>query len=293
MKFTSEHSLCKGCAIPIIVSTILNATDKKIVAGISTGCLEVSSTKYPGGAWKVPYIHSLFENVAPTMAGVERAYEALKKRGEIKDDVKLIAFAGDGATYDIGLQALSGMLERGHNIVYVCYDNEGYQNTGGQRSSATPYGASTTTQPAGKHSFGKPQFRKNIMGIVAAHNIAYAAQASVSNIPDMIMKAKKALATKGPSFLNIISPCIAEWKFPDDRVADVPRLAVETNFWPLYEIEKGKYKLNYEPKKRLPIEEFLKLQKRFAHLFLPENKHAIKELQANIDAEFIKLKARY
>lgn len=290
-KFTSEHSLCQGCAVPIVVNAILNSTDKQVVVGMATGCLEVASTQYPKGAWKVPFIHSLFENVAPTMAGVEAAYKALRKEG-LKKEVKFIAFAGDGATYDIGLQALSGVLERGHDILYVCYDNEGYMNTGNQRSGATPHGANTTTQPAGKESYGKTQQRKNIMEIVAAHNIPYAAQASTADIPDLVRKARKALEMKGPRFLNVLSPCITNWKYDPKETVNVAKLAVETRFWPLYEIENGKYTINYEPKQNIPVEDFLKLQKRFAHLFKPENRHAIAELQANIDQEWEKLKGR-
>jgi pyruvate ferredoxin oxidoreductase beta subunit len=225
------------------------------------------------------------------MAGVEAAYKALKKEG-MKREVRFIAFAGDGATYDIGLQAFSGMLERGHDILYVCYDNEGYMNTGNQRSGATPHGANTTTQPAGKGSYGKTQQRKNIMEIVAAHNIPYAAQASTADIPDLMRKAKKALEMKGPRFLNVLSPCITNWKYDPKDTVNVAKLAVETMFWPLYEVESGKYTINYEPKQKVPIEEFLKLQKRFAHLFKPENRHAIAELQANIDREWERLKKR-
>lgn len=291
LKFTSEHSLCQGCVIPVVVNTVLNSTDKRVVVGIATGCLEVASTQYPGGAWKVPYIHSLFENVAPTLSGVEAAYKILKKEG-LKKEVKMVAFAGDGATYDIGLQALSGALERGHDMLYVCYDNEGYMNTGNQRSGATPHGANTTTQPAGKASYGKTQQRKDIMGIVAAHNIPYAAQASMANLPDLMMKARKAFNTKGPTFLNVLCPCITNWKYAPQDVVKVSKLALETRFWPIYEIENGKYKLNYEPEQKIPIEDFLKLQKRFAHLFQPQNKHAIKELQDNIDSEWEKLKRK-
>jgi pyruvate/2-oxoacid:ferredoxin oxidoreductase beta subunit/intein/homing endonuclease len=643
----------------LIVNTILSSTDKQVVVGIATGCLEVASTQYPNNAWKVPYIHSLFENVAPTLSGVEAAYKALRKDG-LKKEVKMVAFAGDGATYDIGLQALSGALERGHDMLYVCYDNEGYMNclalsttvmtkdglkkiteikkgdmiyafdqithklvlkkctgvfdngrkpvyelgtlhnsikatanhpflvlkrngrgkknrfewktladvkigdqiivlknilnkkshrfgpirlskvgdykvthindvkiprtsnpdlmkylgiylgdgwirvnrgemgfalpegkaarkilldlncrvfgsvcartdknyvyvnsvniakfidslgfghgaksktipdwvftlpddekeafieglmlsdgyvigksmryvsasfdllkrlrllaqlvgyrvgkihrqskkrgvhcvyrpllkdseygyicfskkekwnmekyrnqyryqnflieneffdtdsirykrlvgieptldlrvegehnfiadgivvhnTGNQRSGATPHGANTTTQPAGKFSYGKTQQRKDIMGIIAAHNIPYAAQASTANLPDLIMKAKKAFETKGPSFLNVLCLCPTNWKYEPQDVVKVSQLAVDTRFWPLYEIENGRYKFNYEPTKKVPIEEFLKLQKRFSHLFQPQNKHAIAELQQNIDAEWDKLKRK-
>jgi len=283
------HSACAGCAFPSIVRTILGEATTPIVISNATGCLEVTSTIYPYTAWNVPYIHSAFENAAATISGVERAYLSMKKKGKIKKKIKFVAFGGDGGTYDIGLQALSGALERGHNFLYVVYDNGGYMNTGNQRSSATPYGAGTETTPVGKESFGKVEMRKNLMGIVAAHNIPYVAQANIANLADLKMKAKKALAVDGPSFLTVFSPCTNNWKFPTSQYVAIAKLATETNFWPLYEIENGKYKLNWEPKKITPVTEFLKTQGRFKHLFLPKNKPVLEKIQKIVNAEFARI----
>jgi pyruvate ferredoxin oxidoreductase beta subunit len=287
--FAPGHSACAGCGIPAIVRTILNESKDPVVVANATGCLEVTSTLYPYTAWNVPYIHNAFENAAATISGVERAYKIFLKKNKITDKINFVAFGGDGGTYDIGLQSLSGALERGHNFLYVCYDNGGYMNTGNQRSSATPYGAATETTPAGKNSFGKVEMRKNLMEIVAAHHIKYAAQGSVGNLPDLKNKARKAFATEGPSFLSVMQPCTNNWKFPTSMYVYYAKLATETNFWPLYEIEDGKYAINYTPKERKPIEEFLKGQGRFKHLFTPENKHVIDEMQKIVDEEWKKL----
>ncbi|MFA6973739.1 MAG: thiamine pyrophosphate-dependent enzyme [Parcubacteria group bacterium] len=287
--FAPGHSACAGCGIPTIVRTILGEAKDPVVVANATGCLEVTSTLYPYSAWKVPYIHNAFENVAATISGVERAYKALKSRGKTDKKIKFVAFAGDGGTYDIGLQSLSGALERGHDFLYVCYDNGGYMNTGNQRSSATPFGANTETTPVGKDSFGKVELRKNLMEIVNAHHIKYAAQASVGNLPDLKRKAQKAFATEGPSFLLVLQPCTNNWKFPTSMYVQYAKLAVETNFWPLYEIENGNYVINYVPQERKQIEEFLKGQGRFKHLFTSENQHVIEEMQQIVDSEFKRL----
>lgn len=304
--FAPGHSACAGCAFPSIVRTILGEATTPVVVSNATGCLEVTSTIYPYTAWKVPYIHSAFENAAATISGAERAYLALKRKnrlpgkdgilGQAKDDsqkrIKFVVFGGDGGTYDIGLQALSGALERGHDFLYVCYDNGGYMNTGNQRSSATPYGAGTETTPTGKESYGKMEMRKNLMEIVAAHQIPYAAQANVSNLADLKMKARKALAVSGPSFLTVFSPCTNNWKFPTSQFVSVAKLATETNFWPLYEIENGKYKLNFEPKTLKPVSEFLKTQGRFKHLFSEKNKPVLAQIQKMVNAEFARVASR-
>ena len=294
--FASGHSACAGCGFPAIIRTILGEAKDPVVVANATGCMEVTSTLYPYTAWKVPYIHNAFENVAATISGVERAYKALLKKNvemrlvaSVPKKIKFVAFAGDGGTYDIGLQSLSGALERGHDFLYVVYDNGGYMNTGNQRSSATPYGANTETTPAGKNSFGKVELRKNLMEIVNAHHIKYAAQASVGNLPDLKRKARKAFETDGPVFLSVLQPCTNNWKFPISMYVEYAKSAVETNFWPLYEIENGNYKINYIPKERKPIEEFLKGQGRFKHLFTPENKHVIEKMQKIVDSEFERL----
>jgi pyruvate ferredoxin oxidoreductase beta subunit len=288
--YAPGHSACAGCAFPTIVRTILGEATTPIVLANATGCLEVTSTLYPYSAWKVPYIHNAFENAAATLSGVERAYEILKRKDRLpnnsKKRIKFVAFGGDGGTYDIGLQSLSGALERGHNFLYVCYDNGGYMNTGNQRSSATPFGASTETTPSGKESFGKIDTRKNLMEIVNAHRIAYLAQANVAFLSDLKMKAKKALAVNGPSFLLVFSPCTNNWKFPTSQYVNVAKLATETNFWPLYEIENGKRKINWATEKPKPISDFLKTQGRFKHLFKKENEKVLREVQGLVDQEW-------
>ena len=279
------HRLCAGCAAPIIVRQVLNAIDEPVVVINATGCLEVATTIYPYTAWRVPWIHTAFENAAATASGVEAMYRSLRRQGKTEDrDIKFVAFGGDGGTYDIGLQSLSGAMERGHNLLYICYDNEGYMNTGIQRSSATPYGAATTTSPAGEVVPGKQQFRKDLTAIMAAHNIPYVAQTSPHRWKDLITKVRKAVAANGPSFMDILSHCNRGWGMATDDAIESSKLAVETCYWPLFEVENGtKWTLNYIPRKKLPIEAWLETQRRFRHLFQPENRHVIDELQAEVD----------
>jgi pyruvate ferredoxin oxidoreductase beta subunit len=288
-KLSAGHATCQGCGIPAIVRHVLSATDEPVIVANATGCLEVTTTIYPYTAWKVPYIHSVFGNAAATAAGIDAAQKALMKSGKIKKPAKIVVFGGDGGTYDIGLQALSGALERGHDFLYVCYDNEGYMNTGGQRSGATPYGANTETAPAGVTSFGKAQQRKDLMEIVNAHGIKYLAQTNVAYVHDLKKKAKKALETPGPSFLLVLQPCTQLWKYPTSEYVAVGKLATETNFWPLYEIEDGKYTINNIVKNPKPIEEFLKTQGRFKHLFSDKNKEVISKIQIEVEKNWEKL----
>ena len=285
-RFVPGHRTCAGCGIPQIVRTVLAAADKPVVVSNATGCLEVTSTIYPYTSWNVPYIHNAFENAAATLSGVEAAYNVMKKRGKINKEIKFVAFGGDGGTYDIGLQSLSGALERGHDMVYVCYDNEAYANTGMQRSSATPYGAVTTTTPDGSVHHGKEQFRKNLTEVVAAHGIPYVAQSAVHAWNDLFNKAKKAFEIKGPAFLCVLQPCTLGWAYPPSMTIKISKLATDSNFWPLYEIENGKYKLNYMPQKPLPVADFIKPQGRFKHLTEQE----IKEIQGTINKKYEKLK---
>ena len=290
-KFAPGHSTCAGCGIPAIVRAVLTEIKEPVVVINVTGCLEVTTTVYPYTSWRVPYIHSAFENGGATVSGVETAYRALKKRGKIKDEMKFVVFGGDGGTYDIGVQSLSGALERQHNFLYVCYDNQGYMNTGGQRSGASPYGANTTTTPASKLDLGNESERKDIMQIVTAHDaVKYAAQANVAYPEDLKKKVKKALASEGPSFLLVLQPCTNEWKYPSSMYVHYGTLATETNFWPLYEYEDGEYTVNYVPESPKPLEEFLKGQGRFKHLFTPEHAETIKEMQKRSDARWEKLK---
>jgi len=290
-KLAPGHSTCAGCGIPAIVRIVLGATEDPVVVVNVTGCLEVTSTLYPYSAWKIPYIHSAFENGGATAAGIDRAVKALRKRGKIPKDkrIQIVVFSGDGGTYDIGLQSLSGALERQHDFLYVCYDNEAYMNTGGQRSGATPYGADTETTPAGKNSFGKKEKRKDLMSIVIAHHIRYAAQANVSYFDDLKMKAKKAFELEGPRFLLVLQPCTNLWKFPTSQYVNIGKLATETNFWPLWEYLDGKYKINWATENPKPIEEFLKTQGRFKHLFKAGNEKVIDEMQKEVNDNWRKL----
>ncbi|MBI2937921.1 MAG: pyruvate ferredoxin oxidoreductase [Thaumarchaeota archaeon] len=279
---TCGHRLCTGCAEPVIVRQVLHAAENPVVVANATGCLEVATTIYPYTAWKVPWIHSAFENTAATISGVESAYRALKRKGKIDKKINFIAFAGDGGTYDIGLQSLSGALERGHAFLYVCLDNEAYMNTGIQRSSSTPRGSWTTTTPVGEKIVGKPEYKKDITEIIAAHGIPYVAQTAPSHWMDLMTKVKKALKVEGPTFINVSSPCPRGWRSEPEESMRLSRLAVETCYWPLYEVENGVWKINLKPKKK-PIEEYLAPQKRFAHLLKPQNKHIVEDLQRRVD----------
>lgn len=288
-KFVAGHRTCAGCGIPMVVRTVLAASSKPVVTAVATGCLEVTSTIYPFSSWNIPYIHNAFENAASTISGVETAYHVLKKKGKIKQDINFVAFGGDGGTSDIGLQALSGALERGHRFVYVMYDNEAYSNTGVQRSSATPFGASTTTAPAGKVMQGKEEWRKDITAIAVAHHIPYVAQASIHNLIDLHNKAEKAFNADGPAFLNVLQPCNVGWNYPMQKTIEISKLAVDSKFWPLYEVENGVYKLSYNPPKKVPVSDFMGEQGRFKHLFKPENKKIIDFIQERTDKEWEKL----
>ncbi len=282
-KFLGGHRACAGCGATIAARQVLLAAQQPVVVGAATGCLEVVSTIFPYSAWNVPYIHNAFENVAATMAGVEAAYKAFRKKGKINTDIRFIAFGGDGGTYDIGLQALSGMIERRHRVLYLCYNNEAYMNTGIQRSSATPIGAHTTTSPAGTKIPGKLQPRKNLTEIVIAHEPAYAAQATIGYWNDLVTKVRKALDADGPSFINVLSPCRLGWAYLPEKTIEITHLAVETCVWPLYEYESSKYRITVKPKEKKPVAEFLKMQGRFAHLFKLKDDTLIQEFQQEID----------
>ena len=281
--FTSGHRLCAGCGAGIIARMTMKALRGPTIVVNATGCLEVASTIYPYTAWKVSWVHIAFENAAAVASGIEAAYKAMMKRNAWGKKVDIIAFAGDGGTFDIGIQALSGALERGHDFVYICYDNEAYMNTGIQRSGATPHGAATTTSPAGTKIPGKPEFKKDLIGICAAHGIEYAATASPAYWNDYITKVRKALEVEGPAVIHVFSPCPVGMRFDSSKSIEVARLAVQTRYWPVYEVENGRYKLNIKVPKPKPVSEFLKLQGRFKHLFQPKFKHVIDEIQMHVD----------
>lgn len=289
------HRMCAGCGGTIAVRNVLKALHPgdKAVIGNATGCLEVSTFMYPYTAYEDSYIHNAFENAGATLSGVETTYRFMKKKGKLKEDYKFITFGGDGGTYDIGFQSLSGAMERGHDMVYVCYDNGAYMNTGIQRSSATPMYADTTTTPAGKVSQGKPQTRKDLAAILAAHNIPYVGQTTfIGNMKDLYTKSERAIYTEGATFLNVMAPCPRGWRYDAPDIIDVCKSAVETCYWPLFEVIDGKWILNYEPKKKLPIEDFLKRQGRFKHLFKPGNEELIVAFQAEVDRRWEELLER-
>jgi len=283
------HRLCAGCGAPIVVRQVLSAVKTNVVCISATGCLEVSTSIYPYTAWECSWIHVAFENAGAVASGVETMYRALKKQGKINQDSKFIAFGGDGGTYDIGLQSLSGMLERGHQCLYVCYNNEAYMNTGIQRSSATPRGADTTTCPVGKACpEGKAQHKKDLTEICAAHGV-YVAQASPAYWNDLVTKVDKALNCGGASFMNIIAPCHRGWRFNPEDTIQLSKLAVQTCIWPLYEVENGKHKITYKPKEKISVLEWIKTQGRFKHLLKPENASVIEAMQKEVDTKWDKL----
>ncbi|MGI5917143.1 MAG: thiamine pyrophosphate-dependent enzyme [Anaerolineae bacterium] len=290
-RLAAGHRLCAGCAEPTAVRQILHAIDGLVVVATATGCLEVSTTVYPFTSWQVPWIHSAFENASTTISGVEAAYKALKRSGKIPEDqqITFVAFGGDGASYDIGFQFISGALERGHKFIYVCLNNEAYMNTGIQRSSATPRGANTTTSPAGEVLPGKVQWRKPFTRIMAAHEIPYVAQAAPHNYRDLMMKAKKAAAADGPAVLNVLTPCPRGWRHASDQTMAMCKLAADTCYWPLYEVDQGKTIVNYKPREKQPVSEWLKAQGRFRHLFRPAYDWLLEEIQGKVDEEWERL----
>ena len=290
--FTPGHRACSGCGFPILVRMVLRAAGQPVVVSCATGCLEVTSTLFPYTSWRVPFIHSAFENSAATLSGVEAAYRSLRRQGRYDRELRFIAFGGDGGTYDIGLQSLSGAMERGHRMLYVCYDNGAYANTGVQRSSATPRGANTTTSPAGRHVPGKTVPRKDLTAMMAAQGVPYVAQVSVAHWNDLIAKVQKALATDGPSFINALAPCRLSWGIDPDNTVDLVRMAVDTCYWPLYEVEDGRWRLNYRPREKKPYADWLRTQARFKHLFRPGFEDLLGQLQAEVDRAWENLQAQ-
>ena len=288
-RFVGGHRLCAGCGAGVAVRGVLRALDEDdyAVSGVATSCLEVSSCLYPYTAWQDSYIHTAFENVAATVSGAEACYKALKRKGKQKDSCKFIAFGGDGGTYDIGFQSLSGAMERGHDMVYVCYDNEAYMNTGIQRSSATPKFAEASTAPVGSVIPGKQQHKKDLTDVIVAHNVPYVAQTTfLTNFKDLHEKAHKAIYTPGAAFLNILAPCPRGWRYPPEDLMDICKLAIDTCVWPLYEVIEGEWKLSYEPKKKLPVTEYLKLQGRFSHMFEKGAEWMLDDAQAFVDKKW-------
>jgi pyruvate ferredoxin oxidoreductase beta subunit len=277
--FAPGHRTCAGCGSVLAARHLLKATGKDVIICESTGCLEVTSTQYPLTSWKVPWIHVLFENAASVATGVKAALEA-----QGNDHTQVIAFGGDGGMVDIGFGAVSGAMERNDDIMIITYDNEAYANTGIQRSGATPFGASTTTSPAGKESIGKKAWKKNIPMIAVAHGVKYVACVSIAYPQDLQNKIKKAMAIKGTRYIHIHTPCPIGWGFDSSKTIEVARLAVQTGMWILYEIEDGKFKKTMNPELK-PIQEYLKMQSRFKHLKEKE----IKIIQDHIHATWKEL----
>jgi len=287
--FAPGHRACQGCAEALAVRLVAKALGSNVVVASATGCMEIVSSPFPFTSWRVPWIHVAFENAAAVITGAEAATKALVRKGKIPDRGTLfLGMGGDGGTSDIGLQALSGAFERGHDFIYVCYDNEAYMNTGVQRSSGTPFGASTTTSPAGKVKPGQVTWKKNMAEIAAAHGIPYVATACSSYPFDLMAKIEKAARIKGPKYIHILSVCPTGWGLPSEKAIWIGRLAVETGIFPLYEVEKGRYKITVDVPTLRPVEEYLKPQSRFRHL-TPE---LTKEIQARVTADWGKLKAK-
>lgn len=279
--FSAGHNACSGCGAAIAMRHIANTIGKNSIVSIATGCMEVISTPYPNTSWKIPCIHSAFENAAATAAGIETALREQGKKG-----INVVAIAGDGGTFDIGLQAFSGMIERQHKVLFICYDNEAYENTGIQRSGATPKFSETTTTPYGTLIHGKKEWKKNFPFIIAAHNEGlYVATANVAYLGDFIAKIRKALAFNGPSYIQVLTPCIPGWKIPENSTMEVAKLAVQTRINNLFEIEKGVFKLTVDaPQKQL--KEYIRMQGRFKHLSDKE----VHEMQEHLSREYDILK---
>lgn len=295
-RFEGANLLCPGCAHSIIVREVLNATNDDLVLAASTGCLEVCTAVYPYTSWDASWIHIGFENGSTAVAGAEAMYKALKRKGRLKQPErtpKFVAFGGDGATYDIGFQWISGCFERGHDMMYVCLDNEVYANTGGQRSSSTPIGSSTTTAPAGRVSYGEKMKKKDMVAIMAAHGAPYVAQVAPNKWKDMVKKIQTGFQTEGPVYINAMSACTTEWKFaPEDTIA-VSDLATDSLVFPLYEIVNGRQlNITYRPKNIIPVRDYLGAQGRFKHLFKPEYEYLIDEWQKTVDADWEYLQRR-
>ncbi|MBC7246321.1 MAG: pyruvate synthase subunit beta [Actinobacteria bacterium] len=284
--FAQGHRACQGCAEALAVRLVMKALGRNTIVAMATGCMEIVSSPLPTTAWEVPWIHVAFENASAVITGCESGMKAMMRKGKLPPKkINFVAMGGDGATADIGMGQLSGALERGHDFIYVCYDNEAYMNTGIQRSSATPWGASTTTSPAGKLSKGQRTQKKDLPKIAIAHNIPYVATACPSFPFDLMEKVKKAAAIEGPAYLHILSVCPTGWRIPSEEAIRYGRLAVNSCVFPLYECEYGRYRLTYRPDPILPVREYIEGQGRFRHL-TPEDIEAIQE---RTTAEYEKL----
>ncbi len=276
---SAGHNACPGCGVATAVRMILRAAGENVIVVSPTGCLETFTSPYGCSAWEVPWIHPLFENAPAVASGVEAA---LKYKGN--KDTKILLIGGDGGTFDIGFGSLSGMLERNHDVLYICYDNEAYMNTGIQRSSATPFAATTTTTPYGSHSFGEKHQKKDLIEIVKAHRAKYVATTTIAYPNDLKKKVQKGLAVKGAAFIHMMTPCTLGWGIEAEETVEISRLLVETGFFPLIEYEDGKLVSARKIKDRKPVVEYLKRQKRFTHLLSEDNAGLIEQIQAEVDS---------
>ena len=287
--FAPGHRACQGCAEALAVRLVAKALGRNVVVASATGCMEIVSSPFPFTSWRVPWFHVAFENTAAVASGIESGLKTLMRKGRIpQKKIVTIGMAGDGGTADIGLQALSGALERGHDMIYVCTDNEAYMNTGIQRSSSTPFGASTTTSPAGKVKMGQMTWKKNLPAIAAAHNIPYVATACPSYPIDLVQKVKKAAAIEGPAYLHILSVCPTGWRSAPEISIKLGRLAAETGVFPLYEIERGRTRLSIDFPELRPLKEYTKPQGRFRHL----SDEMLQTIEKRVRQEYQQLKER-
>ena len=287
-EFFFGHKACPGCGGSLALRIALKVLGERSVAVIPAGCMSAVSFNFPQLCFSNNAIISTFAGTASMLTGIEAGL-----RAQGITDFQAVGLAGDGGTADIGIQALSGAIDRNDNILYICYDNEAYMNTGTQRSSATPRFASATTTPAGVESVGKKQNQKDLTQIVVAHGSPYVAQTTfLGNFKDFHEKAHKAIYTEGPTFVNVLCPCPRGWQYSAELLPEICRLAVDTCIWPLYEVENGEYHLTYMPKKKLPVEEFMKLQGRFRHCFKPGNEWTIEAAQNYVDEKWEALLAK-
>jgi pyruvate ferredoxin oxidoreductase beta subunit len=295
--FLSGHRACAGCGPATVLRLIMKATRGPTIVTEATGCMEVVSSIYPYTSWAVPWLHTAFETSAANASGIEAALKIMKKKGRLNHEhVDVIAFAGDGGTYDIGIQALSGAVERGHDFLFVLYDNEAYMNTGIQRSGGTPHGAATTTSPAGKVIPGKLEYKKPIADIMVAHEMPYVATASPYYWKDLIQKVRRGLEVEGPAFLHVFAPCPRGWRSNPAKSIDYAKLAVETCVFPVWESVNSQCQLStpsklvaLAPQKKKPVADYLQGQGRFRHMFKPQNKKLLEDVQRITDERWERL----
>ena len=285
---SSGHRGCQGCGEVLAMRIALKAVGQNMIVANATGCMEVITSPFPQTAWEVPWMHVAFENAGAIGSGIAAALKVQARKGRHPDgDTKVVIIGGDGGTSDIGFQSMSGALERNHDFVYLCFDNEAYMNTGIQRSSATPTGAWTTTSPIGAASDGKKDPKKDLVAIVADHNIPYVATATPAHHLDLMNKVRRAVETPGPAFVHVFSPCPTGWKMDSALTVEVCKRAVQTNIYPLFEVIDGTYTMKKTSKKPRPVQDYFSLQGRFKHL----SGDQIEAIQGDVDKRYEKLQA--